>query len=283
MRKFLFVVGTFLLALPAILSAQEFQGKAIYQSKTTIEMDFGGRDIPEDRKKMMLERMKKAGEKTFVLSFNQKESVYKEEEKLEQPGNNDRRRGPGFAMMSDDGGDYYKNVQDGSYAVVKDLFGKIFLVKDQLPNFEWQMEGETKQIGKYTAHKATSVRVVKRPNMSAILKRGRDRNSESDSDEKEFIEKEVRVTAWYTFDVPVNQGPGSYWGLPGLILEVSNDRTSILCSEIVLNPKEKSEIKEPKKGKEVSQAEYDEISKKKMQEMKENGGFGRRGGGGGPH
>ncbi|WP_372753988.1 GLPGLI family protein [Labilibaculum sp.] len=278
MRKFLFVVSAFLLGLPAILSAQEFQGKAVYQSKTTIEMDFGGRDIPEDRKKMMLERMKKAGEKTFVLDFNKKESIYKEEEKLEQPGNDDRRRGPGFGMMSDDGADYYKNVQDGNYAVVKDLFGKIFLVKDKLPNFEWKMEGETKQIGKYIAHKATSVRMVKRPNMSAVFRRDRD----SESEEKEFIEKEVRVTAWYTFDVPVNQGPGSYWGLPGLILEVSDDRTSILCSQIIINPKERSVIKEPTKGKEVSQAEYDDISKKKLKEMKENGGFGRRGGGG-PH
>jgi GLPGLI family protein len=283
MKKFLFAVSAFLLVLPAILSAQEFQGSAVYQSKTTIEMDFGGRDIPEDRKEKILERMKKEGEKTFVLNFNQKESIYKEEEKLEQPGNNDQRRGPGFGMMSDDGDDYYKNVKDGTYAVVKDLFGKIFLIKDKLPDFKWQMEGETKQIGKYIAHKATSVRMVKRPNMSAIFKRDKDRDSDSKSDEKEFIEKEVLVTAWFTFDVPVNQGPGSYWGLPGLILELSDDRTSILCSQIVINPKEKFLIKEPKKGKEVSQAEYDEISKKKIQEMKENGGFGRRGGGGGPH
>lgn len=281
MRKLLFVACCMLLIITSSLSAQSFQGKAIYESKTTAKIDFGSRNIPDDRKEMMLERMKKAGEKTFILSFNQKESIYKEEEKLEQPGNDKGRRGRRFGMMSDDGEDYYKNVQNGNYAVVKDLFGKIFLIKDKLPVFEWKMESESKKIGKYTAYKATAVRLVKRANMSAVFNPNKDR--EKDSEEKEIIEKEIQITAWYTLDIPVNQGPSAYWGLPGLILEVSDDKTSILCSQIVMNPKEKSVIKEPSKGKEVSQTEYDDILKNKLKEMRENGGFGGRRGGGGLH
>lgn len=281
MRKLLFVACCMLLIITSSLSAQSFQGKAIYESKTTAKIDFGSRNIPDDRKEMMLERMKKAGEKTFILSFNQKESIYKEEEKLEQPGNDKGRRGRRFGMMSDDGEDYYKNVKNGNYAVVKDLFGKIFLIKDKLPVFEWKMESESKKIGKYTAYKATAVRLVKRANMSAVFNPNKDR--EKDSEEKEIIEKEIQITAWYTLDIPVNQGPSAYWGLPGLILEVSDDKTSILCSQIVMNPKEKSVIKEPSKGKEVSQTEYDDILKNKLKEMRENGGFGGRRGGGGLH
>ena len=94
------------------------------------------------------------------------------------------------------------------------------------------------------------------------------------------------ITAWYAPDVPVNQGPGEYWGLPGLILEVKDDVTVILCTKLVLNPTEKKEIKAPSKGKTVTQEEYDKISKDKMAEMRENfrrggGGGGNRGGGGG--
>lgn len=278
MRKLLFASCCILLISTSGLFAQNFQGKAVYESKTTVKMDFGGRNIPEDRKKMILERMKKAGEKTFALNFNQVESIYKEEVKLEQPGGGAGRGGMRFGMMGSNGEDYYKNVKEGTYAVKNDLFGKIFLVKDSLLKFEWKMGSESKKIGNYTAFKATALRQVKRPNMSAVF------NRNQDSTAKEFIEKEIEVVAWYSMDIPVNQGPGSYWGLPGLILEVNDDITTILCSQIVLNPKEKTDIKAPSKGKEVSQAEYDEIARNKMKEMRENGGFGgRRGGGPGHH
>jgi GLPGLI family protein len=96
------------------------------------------------------------------------------------------------------------------------------------------------------------------------------------------IPKEVIITAWYTPEIPVNQGPEGYWGLPGLILEVNDGKTIILCSKVVMNAKEKVEIKAPNKGKEVTQKEYDEIVTAKMKEMQEmrrsgNGGmrFGR--------
>ena len=89
--------------------------------------------------------------------------------------------------------------------------------------------------------------------------------------------KEIIVTAWYTMDVPVPQGPENYWGLPGLILEVSDGKTTILCSKIVINPKEKKEIKAPKNGKVVTQKEYDKIVADKMAEMREmNQGQGGR-------
>jgi GLPGLI family protein len=94
------------------------------------------------------------------------------------------------------------------------------------------------------------------------------------------VPKEVEVTAWYTMQIPVSQGPGEYWGLPGLILEVSADKTTILCSKIVLNPAEKEVIETPSKGKEVTQKEYNDIMKKKIEEMREMyGGRGGRGGG----
>lgn len=274
MKQFLLLTCA-LLGLTTLIKAQDFQGKAYYESKTTIKMDFSGRNIPEDRKKMIEERMKKAGEKSFILTFNRVESIYNEDEKLEQPGVG--RGGMRWGMMGGSGGeDYYKNVKEGSYAVKNDLFGKIFLVKDELPKLQWKMMGETKKIGNYTAFKAVAKRIIKRPNMSAIFNRNQENKGE------EYIEKEVEIVAWYSPEIPVNQGPAEYWGLPGLILEVSDDRTSILCSKLVLNPKEKIEIKSPSKGKEVTQEEYDAISKKKMEEMRENwrSRGGRRGG---PH
>jgi len=93
------------------------------------------------------------------------------------------------------------------------------------------------------------------------------------------VPKEIEITAWYTPQIPVNQGPGEYWGLPGLILEVNADRTTILCSKIILNPQEKEEIKVPSKGKEVTRKEYNDTVKQKMEEMREMYGGRNRGGG----
>ena len=63
------LIITFLLVvLSTITFAQkEFQGKAIYHLKTTIDME-RLKDVPEERKKRILERMKSGSEKTFTLS-----------------------------------------------------------------------------------------------------------------------------------------------------------------------------------------------------------------------
>ena len=91
--------------------------------------------------------------------------------------------------------------------------------------------------------------------------------------------KKITIEAWFTPQIPVATGPSKHSGLPGLILEVSNDNTKILCTKIVMNPKEKLKIKVPKKGTEVTLNEYEEIRVKKSEEMREM--FRRRGGGGG--
>lgn len=93
----------------------------------------------------------------------------------------------------------------------------------------------------------------------------------------------MHITAWFTPEIPVNQGPEMYWGLPGLILEVNDGKTVILCSKVVLNSKDKAEIKAPTKGTVVTQKEFDETVTKKMEEWRQmnqgrggNGGFGQR-------
>ena len=281
MKRFNWFIAFAIVFIGVTAQAQDFQGKAVYQSKTQVNFDFGNRNIPEDRKKAMMERIKKANEKTFVLTFDKTASFYKVEEKLEQPGERGGGRGPRFGGMAGTDGDLYKNIKDQRYLIKNELLGKIFLIDDELEALEWKMGSESKKIGNYTAFKATATKTIKRPNMSAIFRRpGRgEENKEEENKEEEFTIKEVEIVAWYTPEIPINQGPGLYWGLPGLILAVNDDITTIVCSEITMNPSEKIEIKAPSKGKKVTQAEYDEISQEKMKEMREN--FRNRGGRGG--
>lgn len=284
-----------LIITSSVFAQDGFQGQATYMSKTTMDMDnFGGRELSPERKKMIMERMKTMLEKTFILDFNKTESTYKEDEALEAPGG-----GRGFMMGGMAAGTIYKNVKENLLLQDQEFFGKQFLIKDSLVKLDWKMSGESKQIGKYTAFKATATKKVDAADWTNMRRRGNDKDKKED-DKKEVAEvkkdstktdaskdpfedieipEEIEVTAWYTMDIPVNSGPGEYWGLPGLILEVNAGRTTILCSKIVMNPSDKNEIKKPSKGKEVSMEEYQDTVKKKMEEMREmfrsRGGRGR--------
>ena len=147
----------------------------------------------------------------------------------------------------------YKNIKEQRFANKTELMIKRFLVKDKLPNYDWELTRETKSIGKYTVYKAIWSREVENVNISMV-------NGET----KEEIKKENKVTtAWYTTDIPISNGPNKWGGLPGLILEINDGKLTIVCTEIELNPKNKIEITEPTKGKVVSQEKYEKISKEK--------------------
>lgn len=266
------IIAVFMLLITASIGAQEFQGKATYQTKTTLDIDLANSGIPADRIKMIKERMKSRLERTYELTFNKTASIYKQEAKLDQ--NTTGRGGMRFMMIGGGAsGDHYKNTQTKTSAKENEFSGKNFLIKDSLVSYDWKMEQETKMIGEHLCFKATTV--VERP-MRREMRFGRPNNSEEERAAQEKRDKErentvelITVTAWYTLDIPVSHGPGNYWGLPGLILEISDDNTKILCTKIVMNPKEKAELKEPTKGKVVTQKEYDKIIEEKTKEMRE--------------
>ncbi|MGC6432128.1 MAG: GLPGLI family protein [Jejuia sp.] len=259
-------------------NAQDFQGKAYYVSKTSVNIDdFARPNMNEEQKKRMKERLKTMFEKTFILTFNRTESIYKLDEKLEAP--NQGQGGRFGAIMSGAiDGIKYKNIQSKALLSEHELFGKLFLIKSDLPELNWKMTGETKQIGGYTCFKATAIKTWKDFDMSSLRRPPNQDEAvnEDTSDEAETEEEDVEITAWYTMQIPVNQGPGDYWGLPGLILEINAGETVVLCSKLILNPEDKATIKAPSKGKEVTKEEYVEIATAKYLEMREN--FRRRGG-----
>lgn len=280
--KNIFTVLVLTIASIASNAQKDFQGMAVYESKTSTS-DFkkrfeGNKDITPEMQKTIEERMKGMFEKTFILNFDKNTSIYKEEEKLDAPGT----QSGGMRMMSSmmgGGGTFYKNVKDKSYIVDKEFMGKEFLVKDSLPTLKWKMESETREIGGYMCMKATATRPASKTDFRNFRPKKAEEKKEgvkADAKDKKtnFMDeiempKDITVTAWYSPEIPINNGPENYWGLPGLILEVNDGKTTILCSKIVLNTKEKVVIKAPTKGSEISQKEYDETIIKKMEEFRE--------------
>jgi GLPGLI family protein len=260
---FIFLFST---SIDEAQSLQEFQAKAYYFSKSKMELGDWGARLSEAQKKQIAARMKNRLEKGYVLSFNKEESLFVEEDQLDAISGATDSWGKNFAP-----GKQYKNVKSNNQLQEQEFYGKKFLVNDVLQPIDWKLESDTKNIGNYTCFKATASIPTDQltwysfswDNLKEIDDSGIDSTQDKDT-------KMTLVEAWYTPQVPVRHGPLEYWGLPGLILEVSADNTTMLCSKLVLNPDEIIDIEAPSKGKEVTKIEYRTIINNKMVEFRNN-------------
>ena len=214
-------------------------------------------------------------EKTYVLNFNKEESVFDEQDKIDAISGATDSWGNNFSQ-----GEQYKNVKENALVQSQEFYGKQFLVKDALQVIDWKMGKESKQIGQYMCFKATASIPTSELTWYDFswsdLSSGTSENSDSsDVTNKEPEIAMTEVEAWYTPQIPVSHGPGEYWGLPGLILEVSAGNMTMLCSKIVMNPSDKIKIEAPDKGKEITKSNYQTTIQEKMLEMRNNRGRSR--------
>ena len=124
----------------------------------------------------------------------------------------------------------------------KELLGKVFSIQDSIKTKKWNIGMDVKTIGKYNCNKATLNYKV------------------NDS-------TGIEIEAWFTFQIPITNGPDIYDGLPGLILQLNDGSYTYLCKQIELN-NDTIEIKEPRGGKVVTQLEFDKIFLEKEKEGK---------------
>ena len=107
--------------------AQGFSGKATYKSHRKVDFKMDSATVKnEAMQKMVQERLKKMYQKTYTLNFNQIESTYKENKKLNTP------KAPGgggrVMVMSFGGGSssgvLYKNLKENRFANKTDIMSK---------------------------------------------------------------------------------------------------------------------------------------------------------------
>lgn len=188
-------------ALSAFSFAQTEKFEVTYSSRLILPEDFtfqppgggNGRQMPKEMQEQMMKRIQEPQESTLTIFGDQ--SAYKAIEKI----SNDQQNGPGgrggMRMMrfGGSGDNVYKDISTKSYMKEVNMFSKSYTVKDELPNYDWKMTRETKTILGNDARKATA---------------------EIDGQ---------TIVAWYTTKIPAKTGPENYWGLPGLILEISTE------------------------------------------------------------
>jgi GLPGLI family protein len=103
-----------------------------------------------------------------------------------------------------------------------------YISEEDFPTFKWLVYKEQKKILNYTCYKATT--------------QFRGRN----------------YTAWFTLDIPVQDGPWKFWGLPGLILDIQDDSGEVkfIAESVVYPSKAPVNFDFPTDGKKVDLATY---------------------------
>ena len=134
----------------------------------------------------------------------------------------------------------YKGLADGTYLRSSNLMGKEFLVKDTLTVYNWKKSKETKAIGNYVCQKATSIHDGK------------------------------KITAWYSPSIPISDGPNEYYGLPGLIIQLTEGDTVYNALSVQETPD--ISITKPSKGKEISKANYQKLKEDRIEAIKQQFG-----------
>ena len=169
---------------------------------------------------------------SFFLSFNKEASFFKMND-----------------FVKDENTEFAKafSVATNSYYTLADSEKKIKQIDNHFGQFivnynektEWELENETKYIGEHLCYKATSEQIV-------INSKGTFKHP---------------ITAWYCPNIPFSFGPKGYTALPGLILELQ-ERNLIYGAFKIDLKKENDIIAEPKKGKVLTEEEYNKIISK---------------------
>lgn len=188
----------------------------------------------------------------LITDSNESRFEYVEKIRNEQPT---QAGGMMMTVEMSSSGPLYKNFSENLILEETNFDGKPYLIKDVLPEIDWQISRETKEVAGFTTQKATAVLADK---------------------------NKTRLTAWYAPKLNFKNGPDKFWGLPGLILELETHidyddggsegsvYKAIKVEVIAKNQK----IKRPSKGVEVNQADFDKMTEeynKKMMEMYDGG------------
>jgi GLPGLI family protein len=234
----------FLLITLPYLSDAQISGEIIYEEKMNLH-----RRIPEERAEMK-EMIPEFRTENMVLLFNEEEAVYKKyvDENQEVDEDVDMSRGGGrrmgFRNMRSNT-ILYQNYQEEKRIEQREFFDKKFLITGEPHYHAWKLEAETRDVGDYTAHKAT------------------------------LTDSTRTIVAWYVPELTVPLGPDEYGQLPGLVVhvDINDGERTITATKINLRKINPEEIIKPTKGKEMTEVEFRAMVKEKMEEN----GMGRRG------
>ncbi len=235
--KTLFTFILLFIGLPVF--AQQTEGTIEFQEVMQLKIN-----LPEGIK--MDNPMPNTRTTSKLLYFTPTESIYINGKKEESENDFSSHNASVVINFNEADNKFYKNTETNTKVEQQEFFGKIFLIEDKLKNFAWKLTGKQKKILDYVCQEAT------------------------------YTTDEDTVSAWFTPQIPVSNGPESYGELPGMILEISkNEGDFLIIATNVLSEVSTEKLVAPSKGKVVTQEKFDKIKEEKTAEMKKmQGGSG---------
>ncbi len=232
------ILLTILLSLPFLLAAQT-QGTVTYKETIKINLEF---ELPEGMDEAMLAQIPNSQTTLKVLHFNETESIFKEPPAAHANEGMSWNGSSGGAevrmVMHQPESSFYLNFEEEKRIEQREFMGKVFRINGDMPNYEWKITGEQKMFEDYLLMQAT------------------------------YEDSTRKIVAWFCPQIPVSGGPDAFTQLPGLVLEVDiNDgERTLVATEVNLGEPAEA-IEKPKKGKEITQEEFEAVVAEKMKEM----------------
>ena len=220
-----------LMVLPMLAFAQSIEVKYSVYSKKRVEAINKIKGAKENQGYQgLLSGMTAEKKDSFCLVVQGRMSSFEQIEPEEELSDD---HGPKIILVSSDYSEesvsVYKNLADMSVTELKDLLARTYSITHPLPRYQWNVSTESKEIMGLQAYKATI----------------------GDS-----------ITAWFCPTIPVQDGPGLYCGLPGLILDLEDGQTIYSCTAI--NTNSTREVEKPKRAKVVTAEEFEELRKREF-------------------
>ncbi len=261
--KRLLIASAMIIAIPTL--AQVKEGTVIYER--TMLLNIVINDNPAFQNMAPRERKDK-----FELLFTEGKSLWQpinDEAQSDETAFNDDGGGIRMVFRMPGSNDViFHNITDVKKVEQRELFDKTFIITDSIRKLNWKIAGETKTILGYNCMKATTQRTQESMRMTMD-------NGET---KRERVKDTLNIVAWFTNEIPGSFGPDMYQGqLPGTILEIDVNNGRSVFKALEFQPKvDAAKIKEPTKGKKVTNDEFAKEREKLMQEMQRNSG-GRNG------
>jgi GLPGLI family protein len=101
--------------------------------------------------------------------------------------------------------DTYKSFKEQSLVLIYRSVAHVFRIEEVLPAYNWTITNEVATIAGLVCKKATTMTTM---------------------------QPQLPVEAWFTDEIPISSGPGSFHGLPGLILKIETPVFSIAADKV---------------------------------------------------
>ena len=227
-----YLIIAFLFLISSTIFAQS--GKILYEVKVGIDLNTVDKKYVE----LFTEIIDYGNSQQFELLFNNEQSSFIHIDKLSNNPNFDKNTELIARTFMNSSSDVY--IDYGNRKVIlKEPDGT--LIENEFISLNWEITTESKAIGKYLTYKATK-------KDHYIGSKGQI--------------KTLEVIAWFAPILPYKFGPINHYGLPGLILELTENKTTFLATKIQL--KDKESIIDFPNGNTITKEEYEKKLKAQM-------------------